>query len=382
MNVKIEYRIKDVEEFSKIFKINIPIKEYFDYYIRTLSKSQEFMNINELVNAFSDLEKYAKSLGYSGAKSYKLDFALPTLVNYIKQTEAYKNVQEYTFKSVTKDMIKKNGEEDCIYISFDISKANYSTIKQFDEYNELMGSWEELCNHFDIHPTLIKSKSFRQIVFGNLNPNRLQKFQHFNIMNALNLLKLRGVSEDNIAFISHDELVLKFKENDPNEAWIMNQYLSNDIIDILSKEMNDFPVKRTVYKLKRLGKEMYVKYVLNRNLELDYKTLHAVPGNKFYKYFKTQILEEQVEDMDLKFYNDGEIAKWAENEDSIAETIAPEGEMSMSEIENLYPYFVKKLKEGLPSLNDAQIRKIINISLSVCTHCYNDNHKCKCWRDE
>jgi hypothetical protein len=106
---------------------------------------------------------------------------LPKLKEYIINSEAYNSVQEFDYSKVefrTKNDINKF--EDEILLSIDFSQANFNTVKSFDSKikSEFNGSWEELCEYLDIHPTLAYSKSFRQIVFGNTNPKRLQKIQH------------------------------------------------------------------------------------------------------------------------------------------------------------------------------------------------------------
>lgn len=35
-------KIKNISEFSKLYKINIPKHDEFEYYIKTLSKSKEY----------------------------------------------------------------------------------------------------------------------------------------------------------------------------------------------------------------------------------------------------------------------------------------------------------------------------------------------------
>lgn len=82
------------------------------------------------------------------------------------------------------------------------------------------------------------------------------------------------------------------------------------------------------------------------------------------------------------FMSDGEIAVWAVDEDSVDEIIIPEGEMSLSEIELEYPYLVEKLKLEVPSMNDKQIRKVINVFLNTCNSCHNAESGCSCWNDE
>ena len=66
----------------------------------------------------------------------------------------------------------------------------------------------------------------------------------------------------------------------------------------------------------------------------------------------------------------------SETEDSI-----PEGEMSMDEIMRNYPYLVHKLREGVPGLNEPQMRKAINVFFSLCSSCHNSEIGCQCWND-
>ena len=72
-------------------------------------------------------------------------------------------------------------------------------------------------------------------------------------------------------------------------------------------------MKKTVYAVKSIGKGMLKKVVLYQDgLEKEdrYTTLYGVPGNKFYKYFKKEILEQDLEERDLLFVHEGELAKW------------------------------------------------------------------------
>lgn len=64
--------------------------------------------------------------------------------------------------------------------------------------------------------------------------------------------------------------------------------------------------------------------------------------------------------------------------DKIDEIIIPEGEMSLSEIESEYPYLVRKLKQEVPSMNDKQIRKAINVFIGLCNSCHNAESECHC----
>jgi len=388
--IKFENKISDLDEFSKLFKINIPLNKHFYYYLDTLVKSKEYAHLHTLIGNFIALENHARFEGYSSAKSYKLDYAFPKIVKYIEESHVYDTIQNYQFQEnkhlVTKDDFKRTISQDYWYISFDISKANYSSFKLLDDKNDMMDSWEQLCSHLEIHDTLSSSKSFRQVVFGNTNPKRLQKLQHLQVISAVEYLKLKGISDENICFISHDEFVLRFKQDDPNDVWLTNHYSNKEILTELSAQMSNVPLKSTIYELDKVSKDIYLKTVYastGTGVLPSYKTLVGAPGNKFYKYFKLHVLKEDLDERDLLFMNDGEVAKWMSDEDSIETSFAPEGELSLDQAKQDYEYFYNQLSKELPSLSEAQKRKIINISTSLCRSCMNnDGSKCVCWKDE
>lgn len=384
-NIVTEKKIQDIEEFSKLNKINVPVTKHFDYYISVLKKTKEYNNLDNTISDFCDLEKYANALGYSSAKSYKLDYALPKIIKYIEGTEVYDSIQNGKFpdseKLYTKDSIKNNLDSNSLFVSFDIKKANFSAFKIQDQKNEMKESWEELCAFLDIHPTLSKSKSFRQVVFGNLNPKRVQKLQHVQIIFVIQYLKLKGLSEDNICFISHDEFVLKFNKADENDVWQIANYTSEKSLIDISKQMLGMPVRYNIYGLEKIKKDIFVKQMYQKTekgLVPEYKTLFGAPGNKFYKYFKFYVLSGEIDDRDLFFINDGEIAKWAISDDSIESSFCPEGEMSLDEVKENYKYFFDQLSKEIPVLSDSQKRKIINITKSLCGVCLKRDKQCMC----
>lgn len=385
METEIKNKIQDIDEFSKLYKINVPVNKHFDYYIDTLVKSKEYTHILAVIQDFVDLENYAKAMGYSSAKSYKLDYALPKILKYLEETKTYDVIQNYNFSDshlITKDEFKKSVNDSYWYLSFDIIKANYSAFKMLDENDELKGSWDELCEFLDIHPTLAKSKSFRQVVFGNTNPKRLQKLQHLQINSAIEYFKLKGLSEDNICFVSADEFVLKFRQDDKNDVWLTNNYSSQHILSELSSVV---PFRVTIYELDKITKYISLKTIYTKTetgIIPAYKTLFGAPGNKFYKYFKKYILKEVLDDRDLFFMNDGEIAKWAVDDDSIESSVAPDGEMSLDQVKNDHGNFFKKLTNELPTLTETQKRKIINIAAGLCKGCMDEDSGCTCHRDE
>lgn len=379
--------MKHIDEFQKLFKLNFPLEIHHQYYIDTLMKSSFYAGLGKVIVDFENYERDIEKAGiYSNVRSYKLDYALPKIKNYILKSEAYKSLQEFDFgksKFRTKDLLKQN--DNTYLLSIDFKSANYSALKTFDTKGELFGSWEELCTVLDIHPLLASSKSFRQYVFGNTNPSRLQSTQHKSIVLIVDsLIKNEIIQEEDVVFISHDEFVVRLQVDQKfaiNKINIINSSIGN----IISDNGINMPTHYKIFKNEVIEGDMRLQtqYQIKMGVLTEkYKLLSKVPGNKFFKYFKTHILKEPIDQRDLMFESDGEIAVWAEKDDSVKERLVPEGEMSLEQIKKEYPYLFDRLKNEVPGLNDSQIRKIINIAADTCKSCMNDSTGCQCWNDE
>lgn len=377
--------MKDIKEFQKLFKVNFPVVEHHQYYIDTLMKSPFYAGLGKVVTDFELLEEYIDLHERSSVKSYKMK-CLDRMAEYLKKTEAYEKLQsrdfsEYNFR--TKDELKNN--DNTYLVSIDFKAANYNALKTYDTNGDLSTSWEELCGELRVHRVLASSKSFRQIVFGNTNPKRLQRTQHINILKIVDKLKENhGFEEDDFVFISHDEFIVRLR---PDQKLAVNRILllNSAVGQIIEEEGINMPTHYKVLKNEKISGQMRLQthyQVKMGGLSEKYDTLFKVPGNKFFKYFKKLILKEPLDQRDLMFMNDGEVAIWAEGEDSIAEQYAPEGEMTYEEIKEEYPYLVEKLRSDVPGLNDSQRRKIINIFMNTCHHCYEQEKPCHCWNDE
>lgn len=374
--------MKNITEFEKLFKLNFPIENHFDYYVETLKKSIQFEDLDEKISDFESLENFIDSSEmHTSLKSYKLDYALPKLKNYIMNTKAYEKMIQHDFggkKFISKDELRNN--DDTYLISVDFNSANYHSVKFYDSDNEMKNGWTDLCEWMDIHPTLAKSKSFRQFVFGNTSPKFLQKTQHEKINHIVEMLIGEYGYEDNdFVFISHDELIVRLR---PDHKLALDRI--HHLLDSINEINVGMPIHHKVFKNDGIGKGMCVQTIYTvkmGGLSEKHKELFKTPGNKFYKYFKTHILEEELDRRDLMFKNDSEIAIWHTEDDSIADTMAPIGELSMEELEKNYLHFINLLKTEVRGLSDAQVRKIVNVTLSLCSMCKNSTKDCNCWTE-
>lgn len=277
--------MRDIKGFCKLFDISIPNDEYFDYYIEQLSKTNKLQNIYELISLYEDFEKDCEDvLGYKIKKSNEV-------VQYILNSYAY---QELTCHPITDYPVAKNFvyEEDKIYVSIDIIKANFTSFKTFDDRNEFGESYDEFLSKFDIHPVFLHSKSFRQFIFGNTNPKRQSKLQRSIIEDLLNLL--RPLKLETLC-VRADEII--YSINDFSEL--------SKIIDIV--DQNRFKIQ--VFKVKRIDDFRINTYYSFNGDELK-SELVACDGTKFFMFLKEYILKEPLDIKDLFFKNNGLTAIW------------------------------------------------------------------------
>ena len=283
--------MKDINEFIKLFKVNIPYKPEWPYYIQTLSLSKEYKDLSDLVISFGKFEEWVEERGYTSVKKYKME-CLDKIKEYVERSDAYHTFLDFDYsdhKFRTLDNIKewaqKQGESDNpdYLLSFDLRSANYNIIKQFDGCGDLGESWDEMCSTMFIHPVLISSKSFRQVVFGNLNPKRSGKIQLFRMNEVADRLEREG-HKNRIVSISNDEICLSLPSHLCDELGYEKAIW--ELFGI--KCFLPLPTKMTVFAIKNLGSGMFKKVVLFQeglDKENRYTTLSGIPGNKFYKFF-------------------------------------------------------------------------------------------------
>lgn len=389
MNTTQMNKIQDIDEFAKLFKLNIPVHSEFDYYFNLIKMSKEY-NLCEMdrnLRLFSQLEVWA-SENNENVHKFKMR-EIDRLKEIILQSKAYKKLNEAELpktKFYSRDWLNQVADGEYL-LSLDFVSANYSVLKTFDSDNELSDTWTEFCKTNALHEALILSKSFRQVVFGNTNPKRLQTWQHDRIIKVVEYLKSVGYEDDKFVFISHDEIILRVKDV---EEIITIQNSCNQMKAVASG-MN---LKSTIFSLKKIKKNVFVKttyealsFFAGNTLRERYKTLKGVPGNKFFFYYKKYILGEPLDERDLMYYNDGELCKFID-EDAVKKQKEvlphyekPEYPVSIVEAKKEYSYIWDKLANLLPNMSDEEKRRVVEIFSNTCKSCYSASSKCRCWDD-
>jgi hypothetical protein len=278
--------------FIKNFNIRIPLKEEFEYYIDTLSKSAEFSDLKEKLEEWKE---YENSLPEGMSPKEHMPKVISNAVSYLKELIGEK-VKECANTSTSEfslmNFVPEDGHH---YVSFDTRQGNWTVIRKAIEQDLL--DWEEYTQKYmgmHMYPILSKSKGLRQTILGQVCSSKhytkiLKSFTQSN----LDLLDELGLS-DKIVGIKEEEVFLD-----------LGKVLDEDTLNKLKDVEWGLPTKGTLCKYEHVvnfGKHI----VLEHHLDID--TLENTftrmkdkggDGNKFYLNFKTLILKEKVDQRDL-----------------------------------------------------------------------------------
>lgn len=318
-----------ISELEILYKINIPYTKEFDYYINLLLQSEQFKE--KIPAAIFNLENAEKVNQLGTIKAYKTH-QMNILIDAIKKTSAYENFQNFDIESLpafkgldARKAYFHHQNHEYNFFSIDIVNANYYVFQQlFDEKKELKSSWLEFCSSLDIHPAFANSKSFRQIVFGNLNARKCQIIMQSVITKIYNILLDKLKYEDAFVYLTHDEVILHYP--------IGSIHHINMFKNILDKV--NVPLKFTPFSVEHMGdkRKIYIRNILNETgTEVKQKELFGCPGNQFYYYYKKYILKQPIDKRDLYFQQDDRLAMWLVN----------------AEFENVSEEFIKEEMEKI-----------------------------------
>lgn len=282
---------KSLKELVRLYpKVKIPMFDKAEYYLFTLSKT---MNIQELLDSCNDC-----FLKHGSIESYKMK-KHDEIIAFFKSSELLTNINNATIVNDKEVMFPKNfnnWSENKIYVSIDMIEANWSVFKN----NINSPSWIDFVTEkFDLHPFIANSKSFRQIIFGNLNPSRIIALQKEFIKNLA--IKYVNGGMPSPVMVSNDEILFEFEKSNSSQYWNLPVY--TDL------QYNLRIKKYFITKHENFEEQVLIKNELYTNK--NSKELFAVIGTRFFIHYKTLILNELVIDEDLFFEAEPKrFAKW------------------------------------------------------------------------
>lgn len=283
------------------------IKLFPDVKIPTIKEARYYLQLLESGGIISPalLEEFEEYETFIVDKPHYKHKKLDEIVAFLKEgwdvSEKYP-ASEYSLLEFGDFKAKK------IYVSFDLRSANWSAWKEIMGKNDL-GAWVDFIKTFDVHPLLAKSKSFRQYIFGNTHPKRLQVKQK-EIMGRF----LKTIPENLHQYLVSrrpDELLFELTQE--NFAEIYPQL--NPVLSI-PENINRF--RKDIFQITRhqsAGEDVAIKemlYVLDdgTNVGVVDRGLFQIDGNRFFIHYKNLILKQPIEERDLLFSTGKHMAKW------------------------------------------------------------------------
>lgn len=258
--------------------------------------------------------------GYHSEQDYLEEYnrVKDMAINCIKGTQAYENFNKEDMNQYkvninlpSRDIFKVENDGK-MFISIDMKKANFSTLRHYDKDMFLgAATWEEFIGMFTSNKHIINSKYIRQVIFGNCNPGRHITYEKYLMSLILEGIKKIINNKMEIVSFSNDEIVLdvtSYKYMPPSEATIFN-----DIYNGLKQYATDsiVPLKIEWFSLWKIqGTNGYYKIGFNQNDKevIDFKCLDSY----MLPFVIRKFLREEVTENDKVFYHDGLLAKFIE----------------------------------------------------------------------
>lgn len=310
----ISFRRRFVKDFN--LPINLVDDPFFSYYMcrYDIFPTKEYNDICQKIITDYDgnINKWIEC--YSQIRD--------NIITTIENSEAYKKFINIDYKNYKMpqlpvgDMnIYNNSNTGGDFISIDLKKANFQTLKWFDD-NIVLGcdSYDDLMDKFGGDDYFKKSKYTRQVIFGKLNPKRTIYFEKYlmsTIINnkenvtlqfLLNNAKLLTIKSDEIVFKVNESLNIfnidvEFLEN------IKNEIKTNHNLDV---SVEYFHLSRIVTKNHNGGiVDGYRKYIY-----YEYKYELKNVSSIFYPQIYAFSNDLPLEDLDLYFKAEDQIAKF------------------------------------------------------------------------
>lgn len=266
--------------------------KYWDYFINLYDK---YYDSKKKWSYFLNVYSYCDS---NEEKFFKMENdIIQNAIEKIKSVPEYEdfnksnigNIQEHIppYKNL---YIPENSGKN--FISIDLIKANYTALKRYSSKLVLDTlTYEEFIKKFTPYEYFIQSKQIRQIIFGNLNPQKLQILQKKIMISILGFIQNNyyKIPNENIYSLSFDEIII-FNNNE-------EKYYDDEFVIKLKESMNMFNARANSFILKKLGDyNFYMKEFKDGNVEFK-----GIPS-----YFMPQVIKhlsgEDLKAQDMLFY--------------------------------------------------------------------------------
>lgn len=306
---KIQTRtMKDIKGFCKMFDMNIPCDDEFEYYKSQFVRLDRWKEIDRFVTMYEKAEEEIGDLfTYRMAK-------IDEIVAFIEGTRAYQGLCDENLLPDYPTTKNYEYEEGKIYLSFDLKKANWQSVKWHDPsfVNELGDEYEGILERFGLPEVFWHSKHLRQYIFGFLNPKKQMKMQRVILEHVISAISPFGLK---IEFVKHDEVCYSISSH--RDAAVLLDICGSTLVPNagLIREISRAPFPKIEVSAKIFRVMKVEDFRINQHICMESgEVLHSEPvgcdGHRFFMALKKHVFDEPYDIRDLYFRMDGRLAVW------------------------------------------------------------------------
>lgn len=297
------------ERFCK--DCNIPLRLFKEpYFTDRLQLYDSYYNTLDKWNIFvRELEKYKCEQYYLEEYNRVKDAA----INDIKLSDGYNRFNEedmgkysVKYKDLPSKDIYKPSNVGKLFISIDMSKANFSALKFYDKsIFSNADTWEEFVGRYTENKHIVNSKYIRQVILGNCNPKRQVTYEKYLMGLVLEvLIDELGYFASDIAFFSNDEIVINMGKY---EDCINKQKILEMVVNVRF----NIPFKIELFYLHKItGTNGYYKEIVKNIIEREYE--FKCLNNYTLPFVLRKFNGEEITENDKVFYHEGLLSKFIE----------------------------------------------------------------------
>ncbi len=298
---------KAKERFCK--DCNFPIKIFKEPYFmdRLRLYDRHYGTINKWKIFLEELEKYNCEQDYFEDYNRIKEEAISEIKaseGYIRLNEEDMNQYRVSHENLPNKDIFKAGNHGKRFVSIDMKKANFSSLKYYDaSIFSYADTWEEFIGKYTQNKHIIGSKYIRQVILGNCNPKRHITYEKYLMDKVLSHLANIVEFINKVVFFSNDEIIIDVSDLEKTKLRVMMNQIAA-IINSLT-----IPLKTELFTLYKIeGTNGYYKEIFyeDKESEIEFKCLDSYN----LPFVIRQFMKEEVTDSDKVFYFEGRLAQF------------------------------------------------------------------------
>ena len=292
------------ERFVKENKLPIRVFDS-DFFMGHLTLAEPFFHsltlytdFLDMVNTFENEDAY-----FEYYKQVKED-----AIQFIQSTEAFRKFNEIDLEKEwpvvntgypSKDIFHADNLHKR-FVSIDMRKANFNTMKHFDPgFFGGADTWEDFLGKFTNFKHIKNSKYIRQVILGACNPKRQTQYEKHLMDQILTRLLESGVNTGDVKFFSNDEIVLEITDHEEYRE-LINRVVASAEVPIRT----DYFVLEGVRKNQDKNPMGYIRRMEDGSIDFKGVTTMYMP------FVLRALQHEDVAPYDMVFETEsGELAK-------------------------------------------------------------------------